>query len=32
VQPASRIIASIYCFLLGLAALLYIGLLFVPST
>jgi len=32
VQPASRIIASIYCLLLGLAALLYIGLLFVPST
>jgi len=31
VQPASRIIASIYCLLLGLAALLYIGLLFVPS-
>jgi hypothetical protein len=32
VQAASRIMASVYCLLLGLAALLYIGLLFVPST
>lgn len=32
VQAASRIMASVYCLLLGLAAIFCIGLLFVPST